>query len=183
MDINHKINPYGPARRDVWLLALAIGLLFCIGLGARPYLTPSEARYIEIPRQMLATNDWLTPRINGVPYFEKPPLFYWLQAAAMHLFGDGEAAGRLVTLLLDAAACLLAYATGRMLYGRRAGLLAAAVLATSLLGYGLSRVAMLDVPVSLFITACLVSFLAAQRSSNDDAKRDLYLLMYVASAL
>src|SRR5471032_2494147 len=93
-------------KRDAVLLFIAIGLFFCIGLGARPYLTPSEARYIEIPRQMLVTGDWLTPRINGVPYFEKPPLFYWLQATSMHFLGMGEFAGRLATCLIVTATCL-----------------------------------------------------------------------------
>src|SRR5271167_2842987 len=91
------INPHIPYRRDLLLLFIAIGFVFCIGLSARPYLTPSEARYIELPRQMLATGDWLTPRINGVPYFEKPPLFYWMQASVMQFFGNGEFAGRIVT--------------------------------------------------------------------------------------
>ena len=152
-------------RYDLLLLFAAVGLLFGLGLGARPYLTPSEARYIEIPRQMLATGDWLTPRINGVPYFEKPPLFYWMQATAMRAFGDGEFAGRLVTALFSTLTCLLTYATGRMMFGRLSGLLAAGALATSLMGYGLSRVATLDVPVSFFITSCMACFWAAQPAS------------------
>jgi len=176
-------NEHIPFRRDLLLLFAAIGIFLCIGLGARPYLTPSEARYIELPRQMLATGDWLTPRINGVPYFEKPPLFYWMQAAVMALFGPEEFAGRIVTVLLSTLTCLLTYAMGRLLYGRLSGLLAASVLATSLMGYGLSRVATLDVPVSLFINACIACFLAAQHTESVSLKRTFYLLMYVASAL
>ena len=178
-----NINPQGSYRRDALLLFIAIGIFFCIGLGVRPYLTPSEARYIELPRQMLATHDWLTPRINGVPYFEKPPLFYWMQAVVLQSFGMEEFAGRFATALLSTLTCLVTYATGRMLYGRPSGLLAAAVLATSLMGYGLSRVATLDVPVSFFITVCLSCFMAAQQTENAKHKRSLYLLMYAASAL
>lgn len=169
--------------RDLVLLFIAIGLFFCIGLGARPYLTPSEARYIEIPRQMLVTHDWLTPRINGVPYFEKPPLFYWMQAVTMGLFGMGEFAGRMATAKLATEICLLTYALGRMLYGRLSGLIAAGVLASCVMGYGLSRVAMVDMPVSLFLTATLGCFLAAQHINHAKARRWLYLLMYVAAAL
>ena len=188
---------------DLALLGFGILLFFSIGLGAHHYLIPSEARYIEIPRQILATGDWLTPHINGVPYFEKPPLFYWMQATAMALFGADEWAGRIVTALLSTLTCLITYATGRMLYGRGTGLLAAGVLATSLMGYGLAHVAMLDVPVTLFITACLACFLAAQKppSLTLPRKRErgclvpsprqggglgrghFYLLMYAASAL
>ncbi len=166
-------------RSDLLLLFLAIGIFFCVGLGARPYLTPSEARYIELPRQMLDTHDWLTPRINSVPYFEKPPLFYWMQASVMGLFGMGEFAGRFATALCSTLVCLTTYATARLLFSRTSGLLASAVLATSLLGYGLSRVATLDVPVSLFITLTLSCFLAGMHTGN----RKFYLLMYAASAL
>ena len=173
------MTPHITYRRDLWLLFIAIGIFFCIGLGVRPYLTPSEARYIELPRQMLATHDWLTPRINGVPYFEKPPLFYWMQAIILQNFGMGEFAGRFVTVLFTTLTCLITYALGRMVYGRLSGLLAAGVLATSLMGYGLSRVATLDVPVSFFITATLGCFLAAQYTND----RRYYWLMYITAAL
>lgn len=169
-------------QRDMTLVFLAALLFFCIGLGARPYLTPSEARYIEVPRQMLVMHDWLTPRINGVPYFEKPPLFYWMQASVMQFFGLGEFAGRITTALMAAILCTITFATGQMRYGRKAGLLAALVLSTCAFGYALSRVAMVDMPVSLFITACLASFLAAQHHEGTQ-KRNFYLLMYPAAAL
>jgi len=169
-------------RRDALLLLVAIGLFFCIGLGARPYLTPSEARYIELPRQMLATGDWLTPRIDGVPYFEKPPLFYWLQASVMGLLGNGEFAGRIATAFIATLLCLLTYATGRLLHERRSGVLAALVLATSVMGYGLSRVAMLDMPVSVFLTLCFACFLAAQKAALPQ-RRYFYWAMYAAAAL
>jgi len=178
-----SINPHNSWQRDVALIFTATCLLFCIGLGARPYLTPSEARYIELPRQMLATGDWLTPRINGVPYFEKPPLFYWMQAAVIGLFGKGEFAGRFMTALFSTFTCLATYAVGRILFGRLSGLLAAGVLATSLMGYGLSRVATLDVPVSFFITLCIGGFMAAQHMADPKHKRYCYMAMYAASAL
>ncbi len=174
-----NINPNMSWRRDALLLFLAVLLFFCMGLSTRPYLVPSEARYIELPRQMLATGDWLTPRIDGVPYFEKPPLFYWMQASVMQFFGAGEFAGRIATALLAALTCVVTYAAARLLYGRLSGLLAATVLATCALGYGLSRVAMLDMPVSLFMTSCFVCFLAAQHTGQ----RHWYWGMYVAAAL
>jgi len=180
---------------DLIVLFVAIFAFYSIGLGARPYLAPSEARYIEIPRQMLTTGDWLTPHINGVPYFEKPPLFYWMQAATMKIFGDSEFAGRISTVKCMTLLCLITYALGRMLYGRRSGLLAASVLATSLMGYALSRIATLDVPVTLFLTATLASFLAAQYCHPERSERSLqrsfgkpqddkfYYLMFTSAAL
>ncbi len=163
---------------DSLILFIVIGLFFCIGLGARPYITPSEARYIEIPRQMLATGDFLTPHINGVQYFEKPPLFYWLQTLFLS-FGSSEFFGRIATTLVVTLTCLVTYATGRLLYGRRAGLLSASALTTSVMGYGLSRVAMLDAPVTLFLTCTIASFIAAQRTEQ----KKFYYFMYISAAL
>ncbi len=168
-------------RKDmVWLFA-AIAAFYCIGLGIRPYLAPSEARYIEIPLQMLATGDWITPHINGVKYFEKPPLFYWIEAAQIYFFGVGEFAARVPAMLCVVLTCLITYGMGRMLYGRLSGLLAACVLATCLLGYGLSRVAVLDVPVTLFITATMGCFLAAKYGKGKSVY--WYYAMYGCAAL
>lgn len=165
-------------QRDLLILFLLIFGFFIIGLGANPYITPSEARYIEIPRQMLATGDWLTPHINGVQYFEKPPLFYWMQAFFLS-FGNSEFWGRVATALVVTLTCVITYATARLLYGRSSGLLAAAALATSVLGYGLSRVAMLDAPVTLFLTATISSFIFAQKTGQ----KKYYYFMYAAAAL
>jgi 4-amino-4-deoxy-L-arabinose transferase-like glycosyltransferase len=169
-------------RDDLILLPVILLLFFSMGLSARPYMAPSEARYIEIPRQMVETGDWLTPHINGVPYFEKPPLFYWMQASIMQIGGLGEFSGRTATVILTTLTCLLAYGTARMLYGRLSGLFAASVLATCLLGYGLSRIALLDVPVTFFITACMACFLGAGHAQGP-RQRNLYWLMYATSAL
>ena len=65
-----------------WLvLALVVATLF-VPLGAGPFSEPDEARYAEISREMLATGDWVTPRLNGIPYFVKPPLLFWLTASS-----------------------------------------------------------------------------------------------------
>ncbi len=169
--------------RDFWLVFAACCLFFFIGLGIRPYLTPSEARYIEIPRQMLATGDWLTPRVNGVPYFDRPPLFFWIQAGVMALPGHGEFAGRLAGAILTALTCASTCAFGRLLYGRESGLLAAGVLASSLMGYGLSRVAAPDAPFGLFITLALGSFLSVLHTEKRVRRRNRCYVMYIAIAL
>ena len=65
------VCPY--LKRDITLISLGLLLAFLLGLDGHPYAVPSEARYIEIPRQMVNTGDWIAPRLNGVKYFEKPP--------------------------------------------------------------------------------------------------------------
>ena len=83
-------KPASSAWRDVLALALAFGALNLFLLGRLPLANPDESRYAEIPREMLATDDWVTPRLNAVPYFEKPPLVYWTVGLSRVLFGLGE---------------------------------------------------------------------------------------------
>jgi len=69
-------------------LALAVLFLLLLTLAAlRPLAVPDEGRYGEIGRWMLQSGDWLTPRLNGFPFFHKPPLLYWLEAASLAVFG------------------------------------------------------------------------------------------------
>src|SRR5690348_17174323 len=74
-------------QKDVLLLSIILGGLFFILLGSRPLFTPDEGRYAEIAREMLTTQDYITPHLNEIKYFEKPILFYWLETAAMSIGG------------------------------------------------------------------------------------------------
>src|SRR6059036_3248440 len=80
----------GSWRRDLVLLAFGFALLFGPHLGRRALWSPDEGRYAEIPREMVASGDYVTPRLNGIKYFEKPPLFYWAEAGALRLLGPEE---------------------------------------------------------------------------------------------
>jgi len=108
----------GPRLRDAVVLALLLGLFFALFLGSRPLSVPDEGRYVEIPREMAVTGDWLTPRLNGVKYFEKPPLFYWFEAALIRLFGLSEWSVRLGPALF--ALVLAAASDFHALYTRAA---------------------------------------------------------------
>src|SRR5512147_1445409 len=167
--------------RDLVVLTLAIGLLFAFMLGNRPLSVPDEGRYVEIPREMVATGDYLTPRLNGVKYLEKPPLFYWLESLSIHLFGLKEFTLRLWPALFALFGCLAVYGAGKRLYGRRSGLIAAVVLATSVLYYALSRDIILDMPVSVLLTAALLSFLVGTHETPG-LKRRLFLWGFYAFA-
>ena len=145
--------------RDLFLLTALISLFFGFMLGNRPLSVPDEGRYVEIPREMVATGDYLTPRLNGVKYFEKPVLFYWLESFSIKLFGLKGFALRLWPALFALTGCLVVYGSGVRLFGRRTGLIAATVLATSLLYYALSRAIILDMPVSVLLSVALLCFL------------------------
>src|SRR2546428_2651803 len=123
---------HSPAGGMIWqltvhiLLALSL-LLFFVKLGM-PFLDPDEGLYATIAHEMLSRGDWVIPHINGLPYLEKPPLYFWLTALTFQLFGLSEWATRLWSALAALCTVLLTCRIGRRLYGRPAGLLAGLVL-------------------------------------------------------
>jgi 4-amino-4-deoxy-L-arabinose transferase-like glycosyltransferase len=153
------------------LLLLAI-LLLVLEPGKVPLFEPDEGRYAEIPREMLASHDFLTPRLNGVLYFEKPPLYYWSVAASMTLLGPTELAVRLPGKLAAVSMVLLAVAFAGRRWGARTGLLAGLILATSFLLVALGRIALIDPMLSAALGAATFSFAAfAEGDEAGEARR------------
>ena len=139
---------------------LALILVFALAwfgtLEQRRLINPDEGRYSEIPREMVATGDWLTPRLNGLKYFEKPALQYWATATAFTVFGEHHWTARLWPALTGFLGILAtAFATAR-LFGLQAGLIAGAVLAGSVLWNVIGHVNTLDMGVSFFLAAALI---------------------------
>lgn len=168
--------------KDLVLITLIVGIFFGATLGRYPLAAPDGARYAEIPREMVVTGDYLTPRLNGVKYFEKPPLFYWLQALSIKKLGANEMAASLANAFMALGCVLLVYLTGRKLYGRMTGIISSFVFATSALVFALTRVVTLDVTLTFFITGSLCSFLLANQLPFG-IKRNLWLLtMYIFAA-
>ncbi|MDE3245463.1 MAG: glycosyltransferase family 39 protein, partial [Acidobacteriota bacterium] len=116
-------------RRDRTTYLLLWAILGLLPLFMRPLWEPDEGRYAEIPREMLASGDWLTPRLNGVLYFEKPPLQYWLSAISMKLFGLNAAAARLPLALASLILFWCAWRLARRL-GARGPIWAVVMVAT-----------------------------------------------------
>lgn len=169
--------------RDLLLLALLFAVLFGFRLGSYPLANPDEGRYAEIPREMVASGDWVTPRLNGVNYFEKPPLVYWCIASAQTLCGDSEWVQRAVPAWFALAGVLLTYAAGRALCGRDAGLWSAILLGTSLLFFALGRIILLDMAVSVLMSAALFCFVLAVREPRSAKRRWLMYGVYASMAL
>jgi 4-amino-4-deoxy-L-arabinose transferase-like glycosyltransferase len=170
-------------RSDLLVLTLAAAVLFGVMLGSRPYSVPDEGRYVEIPREMVVTGDWLTPRLNGVKYFEKPPLFYWIEAVLIRLFGLSEWVTRTVPAIFALLGCLAVWYAGTLLFGRVAGILSAVVLATSMIYYALSRLITPDMPVTVLLTVALLSFLLGTQEHGREARRMFFLSFYTFAAL
>jgi 4-amino-4-deoxy-L-arabinose transferase-like glycosyltransferase len=157
--------------RDLLLLTLGFGALFFFRLGSYPLSNPDEGRYAEIPREMVASGDYVTPRLNGVNYFEKPPLVYWTTAVCLKLFGPSEWSMRATPALFALAGVLLTYAAARRLHGRHAGLLAAVVLGTSILYFVIAHIMLLDMAVSVFMAATLFCFILGVREDPGACRR------------
>jgi 4-amino-4-deoxy-L-arabinose transferase-like glycosyltransferase len=172
----------GSWRRDLLWLALAFALLYGFRLGSYPISGGDDGRNAEIPREMLATGDWVTPRLNGVNYFEKPPLVYWAGALAQKFLGPSEWSLRSVPALAALAGVLLTYAAARRLHGRPAGLLSAIVLGTSLLYFAIGHIMILDMPVSVLMAATLFCFLLGVEATGP-RRCWLFHGLYVAAAL
>lgn len=168
------------ARSRLLLLLLAVAVVWFGNLEYRKLFHPDEGRYAEIPREMVASADWLTPRLNGIKYFEKPPLQYWATAAAYRVFGEAQWTSRLWTALSGFLAVLLTYAAGLRLSGPDAGLYAALLLVSSA-GFVLGgHYNTLDMGLTFFLTLALVAFLFAQR--DHQTRRGRALWMHVAWA-
>ncbi len=168
-------------RRTLYLFFAAVVVLYLSALGTMPLLEPDEARYAEIPREMLASGNFVTPHLNGVVYLEKPPLFYWGNALSFRLLGEGEFAARLFTAAVSAAVVLLTYWMGATLSGWRTGLYAAIVLSTSVYHYAIGRLNTLD--MTLALTLLLAIFPAYLYLSERRSSRGWLYLSYAAAGL
>src|SRR6202171_5541227 len=115
-------------RRGVVVLLLVFTAIWFSNLDYRRLVHPDEGRYAEIPREMVASGDWLTPRLDGIKYFEKPALQYWLTAAAYEAFGIHQWTARLWPALAGFAGVLFIAYVGCQLGGPRLGLYSAAAL-------------------------------------------------------
>lgn len=157
--------------RSLFALLLAFAVLWMGSLGYRKLVTPDEGRYAEISREMALSGDWVTPRLNGIKYFEKPPLQYWATAAAFKVFGETEFAARLWTGLAGLLAVLATGFAGRRLFGGEAGLLAAAICGSSVLFVFMGHFNALDMGLAGCLQLMLCTFLLAQQGSPQEGRR------------
>lgn len=161
--------------RDMAILLIVLGIPFLQFLGRLPLIDPDEGRYAEIPREMLERGDFITPTLNYVKYFEKPPLLYWLNAASFKLSGLTEQAARLPSVLCGLLTTLATYFIARRLYGRRTALIAALILGTSA-GFVLqSRIVLTDMLLTFCLTSALGAFIIA---SQREGRRGVPLPWY-----
>ena len=143
-------------RSDVALVAALLFAWLAATAWMRPLMLPDEGRYVGVAWEMLRSGDWLTPTLDGLPFFHKPPLFYWLTAGAMALAGPHEWAARFAPMLGGFAEGLALYLFLRHWSGTARARLALAVLAVQPLFYVGAQFANLDMLVAGCIAATVL---------------------------
>ena len=131
-------------------------LWFAATIGSRPLAIPDEGRYVGVAWEMLRSGHWAVPTLDGMPFFHKPPLFYWITAASMQLFGPGVAAARAASWLGAVITTTGLFALVRRWVGERAAWASVIVLATMPLFYGGAQYANLDMLVAACIAATIM---------------------------
>jgi len=146
------------AARIGWAVLIVATLYVCYfsHLGAIGFVGPDEPRYAWIARDMAETGDWVTPRLYGKPWFEKPPLFYWGGALSFKLFGVSEAAARLPSAVSALLATLALAWLALRLYGAETARWLLLLLPTTVGMIGFSHAAATDMPFSGMLTIAMV---------------------------
>jgi len=144
------------------IVIVVAGFIWFLLLGYRDLIDPDEGRYAEIAREMLNSGNWITPRLNGFKYFEKPPLQYWGSAISMALLGETNAAARVWCSGLGFIGALWVGFVGRRLYGGSAGYFAFLFLISTVLYVGLGHANSLDMGVSALLIIAVGALTLAQ---------------------
>lgn len=142
---------------SVYLLPVvaALGTIF-FRIGALPFVGADECRYARIAEEMNGAGRWVTPLLQGLPWLEKPPLYYWLTIPMIRAFGMSETAARLAPALCALLAAVAVIWLGTRLWTRQAGLWSGLILLTGIGYCAFGRSASMDMP----FTACLTSAFA-----------------------
>jgi 4-amino-4-deoxy-L-arabinose transferase-like glycosyltransferase len=172
-----------PLTRFALALLAILAIVVAFDNLQRPLANPDEGRYSEISREMKASGDWITPRLNGIKYFEKPPLQYWASALALKLFGESEITARLYVALCGLLTLAIVGYTGARLATSEAGVLSAIALLSSPYFVALGGIVTLDMGLTLWTTVALCAFLIAEGAAEDaDARRSWMLVAWAGAA-
>ncbi len=166
-------------RISDWLLLPAFCAFFLLWrLASFGLIGADEPRYAQVAREMLARHDWVTPTLGGVPWLEKPPLYYWQAILAYHVFGVSDWAARLPAVL-DATALILATYWFLRRFRSGCSLDGALMLATSAAMVGFARAASTDMPLAATFGIAMLAWFAWMESGN----RVLLVAFYAFLAL
>ena len=169
-------------KSNIAVVALFL-LIYILPLGVRDLVVPDETRYGEIPREMITGGDWIVPHLNGLRYFEKPPLGYWVHAGSILLFGENNFAVRLPSAMAVGLSALLIYLLVNRVCPNKAkedgfsATLAALIFLSCFEVFGLGVTAVLDSLFSFFLTATITTFYFASEAPPGSAREKRFLLL------
>jgi 4-amino-4-deoxy-L-arabinose transferase-like glycosyltransferase len=165
------------------VLVLLLAVFFALNsLGGRKLANPDEGRYSEIAREMAESGDFVTPRLNGLKYFEKPPLQYWATAISFRLFGQSEFTARLYTALCGLGCILLIAFVGWRLYDITVATLAAVFLMSSPYFAALTEIVTLDMGLTFWMTLSLAGFLLGEHAGTPRERRRWLIVAWAGAA-
>jgi 4-amino-4-deoxy-L-arabinose transferase-like glycosyltransferase len=163
------------------LLFVLAGCLFFAGLGSLPLLEPDEGRNAEVAREMLTSGDWITPHYDGLPYLDKPAVFFCLLASSFKLAGLHEGSARAPSALMGWFLLLLSWFLARRMFGDATAARAGAIIATAPLVVVFSRLVIFDMTLAFLVTLAMVSFWFAETA--EFRRPGLDILMFLAMGL
>ena len=170
-------------RRSWVILSIVVAIAWFANLDVRKLQHPDEGRYAEIAREMVATGDWVTPRLNGLKYFEKPPLQYWLTAASFRALELDEWTARLPGAAAGFLTLVIVGYVGSVVASRTAGAYAALALAGCVWPFGIAHMVTLDALLTFWLTLALGAFLLAQHWRDVPGRQRTWMLVaWAASA-
>ena len=176
--LHSRAGGFSPPALVIWLLLVAFAVGF--GIGDYGLIEPDEGRNAEVAREMAVTNNYVLPHLNGLPYLDKPVLFFAAVAAAIEVFGVNEFAARLASLLLGLATAALTGWFACRFWGRDAAVVAATATATAPLALGLSRIVIMDTMLSFFAVLAMISFfIAVEKRAETSQELSIRLPWYV----
>lgn len=170
------------ARLNAILCWAAFFLIWFLPLGFRDLIHPDEGRYATLSLHILQSGDWITPRLNGLLYFEKPALQYWAGALSFIIFGVNEFAARFWPACTGFITVLMVGFTARRLWGQTTGNLSTLIAGSTTWIIGNSHFLTLDMGLAFFLTAALSGFLLAQHETTRGASRGWMWLAWAAMA-
>ncbi len=172
------------SRRSYFLALFGIALVLLLsGISTGAVLSGDDSRVAGIAAEMAVSGDWIVPRLNGEPFLEYPPLFYWLTALCYRLFGIGDAASMVVPGVAGAGGALLLFAAAlRLRFSPFAAFLAPVLLLTTAEYFSGSRFCRVDILLAFCFLLAMYGFLLLRTASGRGAKTGGWLLLTLGMA-
>lgn len=166
-------------KKDLIWLSLFAFIVYFAGNWLLPITDPVESNYTLTAKEMIETGDWVSPRIYGNFWYDKPVFFYWELIAAFSLFGISDFSARLFPTCFSILAVIMTYLFGRKLYGERKAFCGTLIMASSFGFWYLSKAVITDMSLFVFSNALLIFFYIGYT----EQKRSLYYLCWICGAL